>query len=297
MPEADLEIGPTLVRQLLDEQFPDLAGEELHAVTGGWDNAVVRLGTRLAVRLPRRQVAVPLAEHEHQWLPILAPSITIPIPVPLRVGKPSALFDRPWSVVPWVDGESVTAVPAEARSGMAAGLARFIGELHTPAPPDAPRNPVRGVPLADRDAAVTERLDAGVAPDAAALRVIWAEVRDTPRWSLPPRWIHGDLHPGNLLMRSGALAGVVDFGDLACGDPATDLAVGWLAFDREARRSFWAGLPSRYRNDADLERRALGWAIVLATAFLAHSDDNPVMAAIGHHAVNEVLADGPPAAR
>ena len=52
-------------------------------------------------------------------------------------------------------------------------------------------------------------------------------------------WIHGDLHPGNLLVRDGRLSGVLDFGDVTAGDPATDLSVGWMLLSglRAIRRS------------------------------------------------------------
>ncbi len=290
MPSADVEIGIPLVQALLDAQFPDLAAQPLHSMTGGWDNALVRLGSDLAVRLPRRAAAVPLADHEHRWLPTIAGRISIPIPAPIRVGQPSELFRWHWSVVPWIDGLGADRVTADERRGLASDLARFIGEMHVPAPADAPRNPVRGVPLEDRDAAVHERLRAGAVPRAAELLRLWADLLDIAPWSKEPVWLHGDLHPANLLTRDGRLSGVVDFGDLTSGDPATDLAVAWLAFDREGRRLFLAGLPAVYRADAALLGRARGWALVLATAFATHSDDNPAMAAIGVHAVSEVLA-------
>ena len=119
---------------------------------------------------------------------------------------------------------------------------------------------------------------------------LWLQLRDTPRWSGGSVWLHGDMHPGNLLVRDGRLSGVVDFGDLTAGDPASDLAVAWLAFDARGRERFLAALPERYQADAALLRRARGWALSLATAFTAHSDDNPEMAAIGAHAVEEVLS-------
>jgi len=34
----------------------------------------------------------------------------------------------------------------------------------------------------------------------------------------PPLWLHGDLHPGNVLVSDGCLSGVIDFGDLTSGD-------------------------------------------------------------------------------
>src|SRR5687768_15318644 len=65
-----------------------------------------------------------------------------------------------------------------------------------------------------------ERLDGLV--DRGAVFGLWERVRSTPPWPGPRLWIHGDLHPGNLLVSGGRLSAVIDFGDLAAGDPATD---------------------------------------------------------------------------
>lgn len=37
-------------------------------------------------------------------------------------------------------------------------------------------------------------------------------------------WVHGDLHPANVVVTRGTLSGVVDFGEVFAGDPAADLA-------------------------------------------------------------------------
>lgn len=289
MPSAEVDIDRALVARLLASQFPELASLPLHSVTGGWDNALIRLGTDLAVRLPRRAAAVPLADHEHRWLPEIALRISAPVPAPVRVGRRSDLFPWPWSVVPWIAGRSVATVPVAERGGLAPDLALFIGQMHVPAPEDAPPNPVRGVPLRHRDQAVRERMR--VVSPAAELLPLWIRLRDTAPWGHAPVWLHGDLHPANLLIREGRLAGIVDFGDLTAGDPATDLAVAWLAFDARDRETFWSGLPAQYRTDGALRDRARGWALVMATAFAAHSDDNPGMAALGAHAIGEVLRE------
>ena len=97
MPAAELDVDEALVRALLEEQHPDLAGLPLRLVANGWDNVLFRLGDDLVVRLPRRELAVPLVEHEQRWLPELAPRLPLPIPAPVRVGRPGAGYPWPWA--------------------------------------------------------------------------------------------------------------------------------------------------------------------------------------------------------
>ena len=78
------------------------------------------------------------------------------------------------------------------------------------------------------------------------------------------RWLHGDLHPSNLIVRGGILTGVIDWGDLAAGDVATDLAAVWMLFeDRQARSACLAS----YGAPEALVVRAMGWAIFFGSAF------------------------------
>ncbi|MFH9228283.1 phosphotransferase [Streptomyces lydicus] len=48
-------------------------------------------------------------------------------------------------------------------------------------------------------------------------------------------WLHGDLHPANILVDRGRISAVIDFGDITSGDPATDLSVAWMLFTAEQR--------------------------------------------------------------
>ena len=161
--------------------------------------------------------------------------------------------------------------------------------LHVPAETGVPVNPFRGVPLLDRDAAVVERLrDRGRYPQAAALRAVWAQARAANAWDGPPMMLHGDLHPGNVLLADGgSLAGVIDFGDVGAGDPAVDLAVGWLMFDAGARHRFMGAFGAAV--DGDTWMRARGWALILSTALLSNSDDNPRMFAVGEFGIRQIL--------
>lgn len=287
-PRADIRSDAALVSRLLAEQHPDLAGE-LRLLSDGWDNQLYRLGEHLAVRIPRREVAAHLIEHEQRMLPAIAARVHVAVPVPLRVGMPSATFPWPWSIVEWFDGVDGASVGAAERVGLAEPLARFVGELAVPAT-DAPRNPVRGVPLASRHEVVRGRLRSlSGRMEVAALEKAWHTALDAPPWDGAPLLLHGDLHPGNLLLTSrGGLAAVLDFGDVTSGDPATDLATAWLTFEGDARERFRSALPAP--PDAAAWRRARGWAVVMASALATASDDNPRMASLARHALTQ-LAD------
>ncbi|MEW1823641.1 aminoglycoside phosphotransferase family protein [Arthrobacter sp. NPDC080031] len=291
MPEAELDITAGLVRSLLEEQLPGLSRLPLELVANGWDNVMYRLGKRWAVRLPRREAAAQLILHEQKYLPGYARRSPVPLPCPIHSGRPSADYPWPWSVTPWLEGLSAVPASQQSRNAAAEDLAAFLAAIHVPAPPDAPVNPVRGVPLEWRSDAVMDRLgDSSRYPQSVRLRTIWSEACRAPLWDRPALWLHGDLHPANVLLRpDGRLAAVVDFGDLGAGDPAVDLAVAWLMFDGGARHRFTAAFGPAA--DAATWARARGWAVVLATAMVSFSDDNPGMAGIGHFGVEQLLSE------
>ena len=308
-PAAEVDITAALVRRLLLDQCPALAHLDLAEVSEGWDNVMLRLGPDLAVRVPRRQLAAQLVVNEQHWLPTLAASLAsavdVAVPAPVHRGHPTDYFPWAWSVVPWFEGVEVGAVPVAQRAALAIDLARCIVALHQPAPPDAPANPYRGVPLARRDADIDARLCAPAVPRADEARRVWADALAAPVWDGPAVWLHGDLHPFNMLARTTAapsgtssqpstpavLCALLDFGDLTSGDPACDLATAWLTFDAAGRRVFRAEVDRLSRADEATWRRARGWALVMATAMLAHSDDDPRFAILGTRALTEILDD------
>ena len=175
----------------------------------------------------------------------------------------------------------------------AAALGRFLHTLHQPAPGDAPRNPWRGVPLTARAKKLREdlqQLDGLV--DRVAVLDVWERVLSTPPWPGPPMWIHGDLHPGNLLVSDGRLSAVIDFADLAAGDPATDLSVGWMLLPPSARSIFREAARGAFDSlDDDTWMRARGWALALGLAYLAASRDDEAMGALGRATINAALND------
>ena len=168
-------------------------------------------------------------------------------------------------------------------------LGAFVAAMHQPAPDNAPANPFRGVPLRDRAALVLERIETlDDMIDAPSTRTYWDDLLATPDWSGPPLWLHGDLHPLNVLVEHGRPSAVIDFGDLTAGDPATDLSVAWMMFTSETRRRFRDAAGDV---DDDTWRRARGWALALALAYLESSADVPLLARVGMRTLEAVLTD------
>lgn len=272
---TESDITEDLIRDLLREQCPDLADLPLKLGALGWDNQVWRLGDDLAVRLPwATQSADALLRKEHTWVPHLAPHLPLRIPVPQRLVEPSERFPRPWLVTTWVPGEPADRSPATRPAEAADTLAAFLTALHRPAPDGAPTGRDRGGRLADTAEHLTRTLasatDLGLIHDPAAVRAVWEDAAAAPDWTGPRLWLHGDLHPANILTTNGTFSGVIDFGDLFAGDPAFDLAAAWILLpDGAVDRFHEAYRPSP---DPATLRRARGWAVLRALSCLHIGD-------------------------
>ena len=279
MTRPEIEITAELIRDLLRDQHPDLADQPLKLGARGWDNQLWRLGDDLAVRLPwATESADELLRKEHAWLPGLAPHLPLPVPVPQRLGEPSERFPRPWIVTTWVPGEPADRAPVTRAEETADSLAAFLTALHRPAPDGVPAGRGRGVPLAGLADGFAEGLAKAVEleliPDPDAVRAVWDDAVAAPAWTGPALWLHGDLHPANVLTANGTLCGVIDFGDLCAGDPACDLAAPWtLLPDGFTDRFHEAYLPGV---DSATRRRARGWAAMRALGgiLVGHAGDH-----------------------
>ena len=289
-----LEIDESLVRRLLAGQFPRWADLSIERVdSDGTENAIYRLGDELAIRLPYRAAKTTLVDKDHRWLPILAPHLPIPIPVPLAKGTPAEGYASRWSVCRWLPGENATLNRLADPSQTARDLVHFIHALQlvSPAggPPPGDHNFYRGIPLADRDAWTREAITKSDGlVDTHAVTAAWERDLEAPVWEEPPVWIHGDLAPGNLLALDGRLSGVIDWGGLGVGDPATDLLPAWNLFQHESRGAF------RDEIGADEATWARGRGLALSVALVAlpyYLETNPVVVRWARNIIDEVLAD------
>ncbi|QUQ71942.1 aminoglycoside phosphotransferase family protein [Kutzneria sp. CA-103260] len=261
---GDFRYDQDLVRALLREQHPDLADLELRDVDGGWGNQQWRLGEDLGVRMPRTGSAPEQLRAEQKWLPQLAKRLPLPTPVPVRIGEPSSLFDHAWTITRWVHGVPADHEPITSLDS-AEVLAEFLVALHEPAPADAPVNPTHGGPLTESGAAGWFEFIDGH-PYADSAREVWEKAVAAPAWSGAPVWLHADLHPANVVVRDGTLAGVIDFGEMCGGDPATDLAAAWVLLPAGAADRFFDVYG---RADEATIARARGWAVLRALVLIS----------------------------
>ncbi|MCQ9130383.1 aminoglycoside phosphotransferase family protein [Streptomyces hilarionis] len=294
MRPGEVDLDDALVSRLVASQLPRWAGLPVRRLpSSGTENAMFRLGDDKVVRLPRHPEAVESVGHEQRWLPRLGPALPVATPEPLARGGPDDGFAWPWSVYRWLDGRNPVAGAVERPLSLAAELAAFVTALRTIDPRGCPPNG-RGVPLAERDgptrdalARLTGRIDVD------AVTALWEEALRAPGHAAPPMWAHGDLSPGNVLVRDGRLTAVIDFGGVGVGDPAVDLIIAWNLLPASARGAFREAVGA---DDAEWAR-GRGWALSISLIQLPYYwDTNPPLAENSRHVIREILAEAGAAA-
>lgn len=267
------DINASLVARLIAGQFPQWSSLSITPVEpGGWDNRMFRLGGDMVVRLPSAARYVPQVEKEQRWLPRLARGLPLAIPAPLAKGRPAEFYPWDWSIYRWLPGNPVGNAQNIDLQRFARELGQFLIALQAidieDAPPPGPHNFWRGGALTIYDAEARQALAALERDlDTASLLRAWQAALEAT-WCGAPVWVHGDISPDNLLVENGALTAVLDFGGLAVGDPACDLAIAWTLFDARSRSAFRAALPL----DAATWARGRGWAVWKAAITLAQRD-------------------------
>ncbi len=248
--DDEVDTGAHVVRALLRHAEPGWAALPLRALsTSGTDHAMYRLGEHLVVRVPRTDRAAASLVLEHEHLEAVARLLPVAVPAVVHRGEPTAGYPYPWAVLTWVTGEdaweSRDRLGGEVDLALADDLAEVVAALRSASIPGLVRREAgrRGGPLEG----VLDR----------AYRWLGGESGPVPAWveadevrsrlercttaaddDVPYVPTHGDLIPGNLVVRDGRLAAVIDWGYLTAADPALDLVPAWAVLDRPARRRF-----------------------------------------------------------
>lgn len=284
MLDGEIAIDVSLVDELVRTQFPHWRGLPLREVKhGGTSHSLFRLGDELAVRLPRREWAWNEAAKEAAIVPHVAPHIPVAVPEPVALGQPSDRYPYQWSVVRWIEGS--LAPIEEVSEDTPFALAAVIRALHGIDATDRTWIPNRGRPVAPDDDELV-RLNIAALGGNPKLTAIWEDALSAPAWAEPGRWVHADLHVGNLLFREGKLTGVIDWGSAGVGDPAANLMTAWLYLDERGRARLRREL-SEF--DDATWARASGWALHLAVIALPYyRDTNRFLAGIATRTLDQL---------
>ncbi|MFB5253509.1 aminoglycoside phosphotransferase family protein [Bacillus mycoides] len=286
-------INVSLVEKLIQEQLPEWAHLEVKPVKlSGHDNRTFHLGDQMSVRLPSAAAYAPQVEKENKWLPILSKELSLPISAPIAKGNPSEEYPWSWSINKWIEGETVTKENVRDLKGFATDLGSFLVELQSI---DTSNGPVAGahnfyrgglISVYDEEARVAIVNNKDVF-DETLLKHLWdLALRST--WNRKPVWVHGDVAPGNLLVKDGKLCAVIDFGILGVGDPACDAAMAWTFFDKNSRKIFKKVL----RMDEETWNRARGWALWKALiTYDANKNSNKRVAEESYRVIQVIVDD------
>jgi len=237
--DAEIEVAPDLACSLIAEAFPDLVPVRAELLGYGWDNAAYLVNGEYVFRFPRRTVAVAAMRNELAALPLIAPHLPAPIPVPCHAGTPSDRYPWPYGGYPVLPGTPLDArrPSHHERVRLAPALGSFLRALHGARPRAAAASALGSDAIGRLDhakrlpqarARFADAAVAGVFTDGDAF--VAALERIAPdATSGPAVVVHGDLYARHLLVDdAGSLAGVIDWGDVHLGDAALDIAAAKL---------------------------------------------------------------------
>lgn len=287
-----------LARRLVADQFPQWADLPVRQVElSGWDNRTYRLGDELSIRLPRSHFYCEQVAKEQRWLPVLAPRLPAPIPQPVGRGVPGLGYPYDWSLYRWLKGSPARLDLIPDPVSFARAIGEFLVALRacdaTGGPLPGQHNWWRGAPFEvyaeEARTALTTLSELGelsLAETRSAAAILAEAVASI--WPGPPVWFHGDVAYGNLLVRDGRLAAVIDFGCSGVGDPACDLVLAWTLLPSAARTAYAHALGL----DHDTWARGRGWCLWKALITVVGSRENdPAAAEEARRVIREVLTD------
>lgn len=289
----ELPVDAAVARDLIDAQFPRWRELPVRRVaSAGTDNAIFRLGDRLAVRFPLRS-ADPAAtrrelESEAAAATELAAATRFPVPAPVALGEPGSGYPLPWSVQAWLPGRTGEEDDPSGQVTFAVDLAEFIAAVRAIGRRGRTfTGRGRGGDLKSHDDWVHTCLGRSQGLlDVQRLTRMWDAFRELPR-EAPDVMSHRDLTPGNVLIADGHLTGVLDLGAYGAADPALDLISAWNLLEAGPRQVLRTALGC---TDLDWER-SKAWAFQQAMGLVwYYADSNPVMSRLGQTTLDRLMS-------
>jgi len=288
MHKNDLKININILRSLIDEQFPEYSNLPITQFnSSGTVNYIFRLGQELYIRLPRVRKWSNI-EKEYEILSYLASKLSLKIPEVIGVGEPDNSYPLKWAIYRWIKGSIYSDKFISDEIKAAKNLANFIKELQSIAiPPGVPKAGREALNKLNKKTLKTINSADNLNNKDKIIR-IWKESLKTKPWDGKAVWIHSDILRTNLLVQSGNLNAVIDFGSAGIGDPAFDLIPAWSVFNSGGREVF-----KNYINaDRESWLRARGYALHQAVLIIPYYKASyPEFTALAKRTLNQILKD------
>jgi aminoglycoside 2''-phosphotransferase len=217
-------------RQLVRELSP-VAADDVQLLGAGTDSAAFRVDGEWVVRFPLVRDAQRTLSTELALLPELAPALPVAVPRPELVGEREG--ELVFAAYRALEGEplsdaALSALPASARARALDELAALLDAIH--------RFPVERAQAAGvsfellkggyhgAQESLASELDPAERPAIASQRRAFEDVQPRP---FEPVLLHADIKPAHLLHdpSTGALTGLLDWGDASLGHGDFDLAI------------------------------------------------------------------------
>ncbi|MEU5900698.1 MULTISPECIES: aminoglycoside phosphotransferase family protein [Streptomyces] len=292
MHDDQVDVTADIVATLIHEQFPQWSDKAIRPLPStGTVHAIFRIGNDLSARFPLRPADAAetqaVLEREARASAELAQASPFPAPEPVALGKPGAGYPMPWSVQTWLPGTVAFDADPSGSHAFAEDLAAFIAGLR-----DADTRgrlfsgENRGGVLAHHDDWMEQCFEEceGLL-DVPRLRHVWSHFRELPRTAADVM-SHGDLIPGNVLVREGRLSGVLDTGGFGPADPALDLVSAWHLLQSGPREVLRRALAC---DDLEWER-GRAWAFEQAMGVVwYYVESNPTMSSMGRRTLDRIL--------
>jgi aminoglycoside 2''-phosphotransferase len=217
--------------------FPALGAAGVSYLAEGWDSWAYEAAGCI-FRVPKHEYTVRSQEKERLLMPGLARRLPLPVP-DMEFNCEAGPGGRPFVGYRRIPGIPLSDLPGFVAPALGAPLGAFLKALHTTPPADfagifddETRRQDYGADALERIGGLYERVIRRVFP------LISCEAREATRelfeaflgnpenFAYKPCIVHGDLGAEHLLVdpSTGALTGVIDFGDAWLGDPAGDFA-------------------------------------------------------------------------
>lgn len=229
------ETNPVSLKQAkakIESAFPALGQIAIEHAGTGFDTTVYKVNNQFVFRFPRQEKGKHALENEHRILRELQKNkfqASYYIPEPMYY-YPETDEDFPFAGFSYVPGhELAREKDTELLRHDAEKLAGFLRDLHE-VPAEAVLLPDELARLSSqkRKPMLEEMLpELREVCEPKTLEMLESYLREIPDWQNPAstHFVHGDLHPKNMIAERGKLTGIIDWGDAHFGHPASDLAV------------------------------------------------------------------------